>query len=129
MRSAKTKRKSIPIASPPRPATIVWGSRRVDRVKIRKKAKEKKEKGEKGVPGGAPVSEQVERPATSPGDDRRVTGRSTTATTTTDKLEQFLAHAGERRETNVPKEQVAVTQREVLTFVIDREHYAVDIER
>ena len=98
----------------------------VDLVKIRKKAKEKKERAQPEEPktAGAPVS--------SPAPDLATTGarEDTRApqSTVTDRLEKFLDHVGEKTVVEAVPAAVAAPKREMLTFVIDREHYAVDIE-
>jgi len=102
----------------------------VDLVKIRKKAKEKKS----GAPadlGGAPVSSPAPDLANeSAGEDTGAPPSPDAPTTVTARLEQFLEHVGERRQIHDASTLEAPRpKREVLTFVIDREHYAVDIER
>ena len=91
----------------------------VDLVKIRKKAKEKKGKKEEPVSSPPPpVAEETTQPAP----------QNAAEPSVTDRLDKFLEHAGTKRQGEVAR-PVESTQREVLTFVIDREHYAVDIER
>jgi chemotaxis signal transduction protein len=94
----------------------------VDLVKIRKKAKEKGK--EKGNLSGAPVSSPAPVGAT----ESAGQGAGAPLSTAT-RLQHFLEHAGERRETRVVREEAPRDRREVLTFVIDREQYAIDIER
>jgi purine-binding chemotaxis protein CheW len=92
----------------------------VDLVKIRKKAKK---------------SEQ-EQPAASPTDNRQpttdnsapATSNQQPATATTDKLTRFKEHAGRRREVAQTQERAEAVQRELLTFAIAEEQYALDIE-
>jgi len=94
----------------------------VDLVKIRKKAKEKKEES---ALSGARVSSPAPEPEKPAGEDTRAPQSSNTS----NKLERFLESAGTKREIAAAAPVAATTEREVLTFVIDREHYAVDIER
>ena len=94
----------------------------VDLVKIRKKAK-KKEAEEK-----APVAEEQRVPPPDPGP--LITHHSSLITDSS-KLEKFKEEAGRLRE-SVEEQTAAVqtnAQLEVLTFVINGENYAVDIER
>jgi len=107
----------------------------VDLVKIRKKAKEKKEKGEAPPPEAAPETAEV-GVATVPlggtahaGLKPGTTLDSPAPQRTPNKLERFLESAGTKRETASAAPVAATAEREVLTFVLDREHYAVDIER
>ena len=109
----------------------------VDLVKLRKKAKEKKEKAE----------EPLERPAPPPGERRESAAVAAVqpepkkesaavpaaspgeAPGAPDRLGKFLETAGTKRDTGqAAPVEAPRAQREVLTFVIDREHYAVDIE-
>ena len=94
----------------------------VDLVKIRKKAKEKKGKKEEPVsaPPPPPVVEETREIEAAP--------LTEDEPSITDRLDKFLQQAGTRRQADSAA-PVETKQREVLTFVIDREHYAVDIER
>ncbi|HEY2092902.1 MAG TPA: chemotaxis protein CheW [Thermoanaerobaculia bacterium] len=90
----------------------------VDLVKLRKKAKK-----ERGEPAPAP---QPEIPPAEPRDPE-------TPQPTTDKLSRFMQEAGKLRESVEVEakqvEQTDTTQLELLTFILAREQYAVDIER
>src|SRR4051812_45955124 len=116
------KRPSSPRASPPRRVSIAWSMRMVDLVKIRKKAKEKKEGGAPAAPPAVPVAEEKKQ---DPAGD--AAGAASGEATITDRLQKFLETAGTRREADGTGGGAATVQREVLTFVIDREHYGVDI--
>jgi purine-binding chemotaxis protein CheW len=125
----------------------------VDLVKIRKKkAKEKEEAaaaGEAVQPeSSAPPADASRKPESrsqntvpeAPEPQTPSTQRPTPAVVpqttsnqqpaTTNKLEAFKQQAGKRREVlSVKSEETQADNLELLTFVIAREHYAVDIER
>ena len=82
----------------------------VDLVKVRKKAKQKKESGGQASP---PVPETP-----SP---RQPVDPST-------RIAHFLETAGQRRTTQKQETAAPATQRELLTFQIAGEQYAIDIE-
>jgi chemotaxis signal transduction protein len=102
----------------------------VDLVKIRRKAKEKAAE-KSGAPAPPPAPGLAEPPAPQSTGEGAVAPLSPPeSTTVTQRLEQFLEHVGERRQIHdAPTLEAPRPKREVLTFVIDREHYAVDIER
>lgn len=96
----------------------------VDLVKIRKKAREQKEEraASSHTPeSSVPVPEPAPMPEPAPGFPLPVSSR----------LARYLETAGERRDV-VKKQDAAAApaeQRELLTFTMAGEHYAVDIER
>jgi purine-binding chemotaxis protein CheW len=105
----------------------------VDLVKIRKKAK----KGSAAVPAAG--EEASTPPAAAPAEvveELRTGGEDAALPAGGDagvpsKLEKFKREAGKRRETETAaaEEISTAAQLELLTFVIAREQYAVDIER
>ncbi|MBV9495548.1 MAG: chemotaxis protein CheW [Acidobacteria bacterium] len=107
----------------------------VDLVKIRKKAK----KGEKAESEPTPVAanEQTNnqqpttnnpQPATSNQQPATVETSNQQPATTNDKLARFKEEAGRRREVVKSEERVEDAGRELLTFTIAGEQYALDIE-
>ena len=106
----------------------------VDLVKIRKKAKKGSAAGPAAVdPAASPAPPVVEEapppPAVSAGEAAGGTAGEPPALPS--KLEKFREQAGKRREGEAAKadETAAAAHLELLTFVIAREQYAVDIER
>jgi purine-binding chemotaxis protein CheW len=98
----------------------------VDLVKIRKKAKAKAEaqSAERRAQEPAPPAADVATPS----DPVPRTPSPVPESTITDRLQKFLETAGTRRAASA-KDETQKAEREVLTFVIDRENYAVDIDR
>jgi purine-binding chemotaxis protein CheW len=96
----------------------------VDLVKIRKKKAESRKRGAAPASGAEiPAAEAVAAPPAEEPSDRATEQPFT-------KLEKFKQTAGTRRETRISQETAQPTQHlELLTFIIAREHYAVDIER
>ena len=119
----------------------------VDLVKIRKKKAEKQqaasseqraaeESAERRaqsadvIPSEVEGSAREEAPVSAAPPEPQIptSGRDDTAAPT--KLEKFKETAGQRRQAEAAKVEVAAgAQLELLTFVIAGEHYAVDIER
>jgi purine-binding chemotaxis protein CheW len=124
----------------------------VDLVKIRKKKAEQKKEEEAAraaepVQPEAPSSPEAGDPAPSARlgmtaeaaaaeapkttDNRQPTTEPNQQPATSNKLEEFKRAAGKRREieTAAAEEETETAQLELLTFLIAREQYAVDIER
>ncbi|HKS25993.1 MAG TPA: chemotaxis protein CheW [Thermoanaerobaculia bacterium] len=99
----------------------------VDLVKIRKKAKKQKD-AEPAPPPVAP--EPLPEPAPEPVPETQHSAPSTQHSVPTAKLEKFKQTAGTKREGFIDEveETAEETQRELLTFVLAGEHYALDIE-
>ena len=96
----------------------------VDLVKIRKKAKkEKKENGGQALMPVPPEPQPAPAPPPEPVIEAPVIA-------TTPKLERFKQTAGTKREGFIDEVEEAAEQtlRELLTFVLAGEHYALDIE-
>jgi purine-binding chemotaxis protein CheW len=105
----------------------------VDLVKIRKKAKKAAESSsEPGIESSTDVPPPAavgQEPQTQPSLDHSITG-SLDHSPQPSKLEKFKQEAGKRRENETfAAEETTAAQLELLTFVMAREHYAVDIER
>jgi purine-binding chemotaxis protein CheW len=115
----------------------------VDLVKIRKKKAEgrrQKAEEENATAAAAPAADAAAQGQTAaaepvaalPADAVVDEAPQATTTITTTKLEQFKREAGKRRETESARADDATPETaplELLTFIIAREQYAVDIER
>jgi purine-binding chemotaxis protein CheW len=112
----------------------------VDLVKIRKKKAKEKEEAAAAAEATAPPADASPKPEAhkpqAPSAERPTPQAAEPQTTsnqqpaTTNKLEAFKQQAGKRRDVASAKtEEVEADRLELLTFVMAREHYAVDIER